>query len=150
MTYRARPIRFLQHWSPGSWKIKVYGISAWSGLPPEELVKPALALAEQTLPADATADGRHGVGFCGIHDGKNARFMFVSWWGKTYELNHCLFRSPREIVDFQPVEKNLIGCTWDLQIVSFERDAWLASMMGDEAGTPNLERYLAATFNADT
>ncbi len=150
MKYRARPIRFLQHWTPGEWRLKVYGISAWSKPPPPELVTPALALAEGTLPARATEEGRHGVGFCGIHEGKNARFMFVSWWGKLYELNHYLFRSPRgATIDLQPVERGLIGCTWDLHIINFERDAWLASMMGED-GEPNLETYLAATFNADT
>jgi hypothetical protein len=149
VTYRARPIRFLGHWEHQAWRLKLYGISAWGELPSAELVTSARSIAQATLPSPATADGRHGVGFVGAHEGANASFVFVSWWAKLYELNHFLFRAPRGQAELLPVERGLAGCTWDLRLISFERDAWIASMVGGTEG-PNLDTYMAATFNSDT
>lgn len=146
MPYRPRPIRYLRHWENDGWRLKVYGISAAEERPPEPLVTAGLALAASTLPQPPTGDGRHGVGFMGVHDGAKNVFVFVSWWAKIYELNHVLYRGTRgQPSTLAPVERTLFGCTWDLHVIAFERDAWISSIVraGDE---PDVERYLGATF----
>jgi hypothetical protein len=144
MSYRARPIRYLGPWHHQGWRLKAYGISAWGERPPDELVREGELVAAATLPQPATADGRHGVGFLGVHEGMHASFVFVSWWAKLYELNHRLFRRTRgQAGDLLPVEPGLFGCTWDLHIIAFERDAWISSMAHGVDG-PDLEAYLAA------
>ncbi|MDB4961845.1 MAG: isochorismatase [Myxococcales bacterium] len=149
MSYRVRPIRYLRQWQHQDWRLKVYGISAAGDRPSDPMIAAGERLAIATLPSGATADGRHGVGLLGIHEGVHACFVFVSWWAKIYELNHFLFRGPKGNPDeLAPVQAGLVGCTWDLRVVAFERDAWISSMSGPSDG-PNLEQYLAATFNAD-
>lgn len=130
--------------------MKVYGISARDDRPPEPFVTAGLALASTILPMPPTGDGRHGVGFMGVHDGQNAAFVFVSWWGKTYELNHVLYRGARgQPETLAPVERTLFGCTWDLHVIAFERDAWISSIVRADDG-PDVETYLNATFATET
>lgn len=129
--------------------MKIYGISAWGDQPPAELIAGAEAIAGLSLPILGANDGVHGVGFLGVHDGVHASFAFVSWWAKTYELNHVLFRGPRgRPGELARVEPTLFGCTWDLRVIAFERDAWIHSMLGDR-DEPDLDAYLAATFHAN-
>ncbi len=128
--------------------MKVYGISAWSEKPSDALVEVGQVVATATLPPDATNDDRYGVGFLGVHDGQMATYVFVSWWAKLYELNHFLFKRPRgESGNFAPAGAGLFGCTWDLSVIAFERDAWISSMTG---GAPDVERYLAQHLHANT
>lgn len=149
MAYRTRSIRFLRHWDHQDWRLKIYGISAWGTQPPDELIAAGESVAAATLPKSSTSNGCHGVGFLGVHDGVQASFAFVSWWAKTYELNHVLFRGPRGAPDeLARVEPTLFGCTWDLRVIAFERDAWINSMIGDR-GEPDLDTYLSATFHAN-
>jgi hypothetical protein len=146
MTYRTRSVGFLRHHSLRDWRLKLYGISVEGRRPPEELLAAGEALAAATLPSPATGDGRHGVGFVGVHEGAQANFVFVSWWAKLYELNHVLFRGPkRQPYELARVDPPLVGCTWDLRVVAFERDAWINSMVGD---APDLDTYLSATFES--
>jgi hypothetical protein len=148
--YRPRPLRYLRRWEHQDWRLKVYGISAWGDRPPDDLIAAGEQLAIATLPTPALADGRHGVGLLGVHDGKGACFVFVSWWAKTYELNHCLFRAPRgKYSELARVEPTLFGCTWDLHILAFERDAWVSSMLGTADGAPDLDVYLSARLDSN-
>jgi hypothetical protein len=147
MTYRRRPIRFIDLWKLDDWTLKLYGIAADRDRPRDDLVAAARSIAVRTLPTPARSGGRHGVGLVGAHDGANAAFVFVSWWANLYELNHVLYRAPKDALgEFARVPAELVGCTWDLRVIAFERDAWTAAI---ESGTPDLEHYLAARFDAD-
>ncbi len=147
MGYRTRPIRYLRRWNHQDWRLKVYGISAWESALPDDLLSAGERLATATLPSPANGDGRHGVGLLGVHDGQNACFVFVSWWAKKYELNHVLYRAPRGRYDeLARVEPTLVGCTWDLKLIAFERDAWVSSIL--DTGEPDLEGYLLARFDS--
>jgi hypothetical protein len=148
--YRARPIRFLRRWVYVEWRLKVYGITASRDRPPNALVAAAEALAAVTLPSPATSGGRHGVGFLAAHDGAHADFAFVSWWANVYELHHVLFRGPKgRPSELAPVEPSLVGCTWDLWLIAFERDAWIRSMIGTPDGLPEIATYLDTTLDAE-
>jgi hypothetical protein len=147
--YRPRPIRYLEQWEHEGWRLKVYGISAWEERPAQTLVEHAKRIAAEHLPQPAVEDGRYGVGLLGVHDGKKASFAFVSWWSLVYELNHLLFRAPRnDPAAFARVEPGLLGCTWDISVVAFERDAWIHSMLTGKQG-PDIEAYLAARLDTN-
>ena len=68
MVYRTRPIHYLHEWAHRGWRMKVYGISAWSEKPPDALVEVGQVVAAATLPPDATSEDRYGVGLLGVHD----------------------------------------------------------------------------------
>jgi hypothetical protein len=145
--YQTRPVRFLELWQESGWRIKVYGISHQRPAPRQDFVVAAKQVARERLP-HAQEDGRHGVGYLGAHEGEGNCFAFFGWWAKRYELNHFLYRAPLDRPDaLVPAPTGLVGCVWDLQLIAFERQAWLSALLAHPE--PSLDGYLAMRLNAD-
>ncbi len=146
--YNVRPIRFLELWRESGWTLKVYGITYGREHPREELVEAAKAVARKRLLGSTNDDNHYGVGFLGVHDGRGANFVFVDYWADENELHHHLYVSPSDkpasLEDVTSTE--LIACTWDLRVLSFERDAWVEAVLANPSG-PSMEGYLARTLN---
>jgi hypothetical protein len=148
--YDVRPIRFLELWRESGWTLKVYGIAYGRERPREELVEAAKAVARKRLTGSTSEQNHYGVGFLGVHDGRGANFVFVDYWADEDELHHHLYVSPSaEPASLEDVTSTeLIACTWDLRVLSFERDAWVEAVLANPSG-PNMEGYLAHTLNED-
>lgn len=131
------------------WRIKVYGIAYRGDHPRAELINAAKSQATSSLPQPAYGDGRYGVGFLGVHDGRGANLVFVDWWADENELHHQLFLSPSDepglLRPAKPTE--LVACVWDLAVIGFERDAWVEASL--RRSTPAIDLYLATQMNAD-
>jgi len=68
-TYRRRPIRFIELWEEGDWRIKVYGITLAGGSLNPELLAAAKEAALRWLRQPLAPGRRHyGVGFMGVHE----------------------------------------------------------------------------------
>jgi hypothetical protein len=147
---KPRPIRFLELWQPDDWRMKVYGIAYGRPTPRAELVEAAKVVARKALAETASATNHYTVGFLGVHDGRTANFVFVDWWADENELHHHVYLSsddePARLVE--NTGTGPIACVWDLRVMSFERDAWLRSVLRNQHG-PDLEEYLAARLNED-
>lgn len=141
--FRPRPVGFLELWEEGAWRIKVYGICDSRRHPRPELVAAAKRIAGQHLPASPADAGAYGVGFLGIHDGRKSNFVFVDWWAHENELHHHLYVSPAD----KPAQledvtaSGLSACVYDLQLIWFERNAWVEKVLANPTG-PDLEAYL--------
>jgi hypothetical protein len=145
--YARRPIRFLELWEAEGWRIKVYGISYNRDLPRPELV----TAARQTAALHLENDRNHyKVGFLGVHDGRGANFVFFDFWADENELHHHVYISPAD----DPEDLHPAGpddpsvCVWDLQVQSFERQAWIENVLANPYG-PDIEQYLECKLNAD-
>lgn len=148
--YRPRPIRFIEEWSHAGWRLKVYGIAHKGERPRAELIEAAKRLARRRLPQPAVGEGRYGVGFLGVHDGRDANFIFVDWWADENELHHHVYTSATgELENFDyATPSGLSACVWDLRVQSFERGAWLEEVLLKPDGA-SVERYLARRLNED-
>jgi hypothetical protein len=148
--YGPRPIRFLGLLSGDGWRLKTYGIAYERPAPRPELVEAASKAVAEVLPMPADGDGRHGVGFVGVHDGRGHCFVFVDWWADENELHHHVFISPSD--DPETLEdmtgSGLSACVWDLAVIGFERDAWVRTVLANPDG-PDVDAYLAERLNAD-
>ncbi len=149
-TYRPRPIRPLGIWEVDGWRLKLYGIAYDREQPRHELVDAARAVAQARLPHPATSDGRYGVGFVGAHDGRDGCVAFIDWWANEDELHHHLYVAPPDrpgaLVAAGPTD--FTACVWDLAVLAFEREAWLAAVLQNPDG-PDLERYLQAQLSGE-
>jgi hypothetical protein len=85
--------RFIELLAMGDWRMKLYGI-AWRGEQPRPaLLESARRIAHEQLAQEKPNDYR--VGFIGAHDGRNACFVFVDFWGNENELFiACSYRVP--------------------------------------------------------
>jgi hypothetical protein len=141
--YGARRVSLLEQWAPGEWRIKVYGIAWKQTAPDAKLVQSAKTAALRLLPAPACGDGRYGVGFMGVHQGRGSNLVFLDWWADENELHHhVLVSEPEAPTALRDVTgTGLIACVWDLAVIGFERQAWITAALS--GGEPDVESYLA-------
>lgn len=151
-TYKKRPIRYLGTFEKDGWRLKVYGISALSERPSDALVNAIKAKAAEILPFPAVADSRYGVGFLYAHQGRDGGgFASVNWWANENELFHYQYEaSPDSVSALRPVEETggSACCVWDIAVIEHERRAWVECVLANTSG-PDLDAYMARTFNAD-
>ena len=148
--YRPRPIRFVELWQVGNWRIKTYGIAAGRPSPRSELMAAAKAAAGDRLNAADNQARHYGVGFLGVHDGRTSNFVFIDWWADENELHHHVYVSPTD----DPAKlryttpSGVIACVWDLRLMAFERQAWLDAVLNNPRG-PSVDEYLRIQLNED-
>jgi hypothetical protein len=145
-SYAPRSFRFIELLTIGDWRMKLYGIT-WRGeLPRRELLAAGKKIATERLAKEQGNNYR--VGFIGAHDGRNAAFVFVDFWGNENELFHRVFLShsndPGRLEPATPADSSV--CVWDLHLQAFERAAWIEHVL-QKPDAPDFEGYLAATLN---
>ena len=120
MAHEPRQISFLGRQG----RFKHYGIATRGPLP-----RPALAEAVRALvPEGAT-------GFTIAHDAKFAGLGLVYWWADENEVHRAAYVSPLEDPGaLEPLGGSGMACVWELEIIDFERRAWLEDVLigGDE------------------
>jgi hypothetical protein len=135
--HEPRPIRFLRLEQVGDWQLKVYGIALPGREPREELVEATLRLAPDVF-AEADEDN-YGVGFVTVHDSATS----------ANELHQRIYVSPLEDPGaLTKVQNPAAGCVWEIEVVDFERRAWLEDVLANPAG-PDLKRYLSRNFSLE-
>jgi hypothetical protein len=152
--YAARSFRFIELVSAAPdragkvWRMKLYGIACDGELPRPELMSAAKRIAAEQL-AKETAPS-YKVGFIGVHDGRDACFIFVDFWGNENELFHRVFLSrdndPAQLRPAAPGDSSV--CVWDLRLQSFEREAWIEHVLR-KADAPDFDGYLSERLNED-
>lgn len=148
--YEKRPIRFIEIWGHGNWRLKVYGIAYRRATPCPELIGAAKKVAMDRLSLASPSIGHYSVGFLGIHEGRTNNFVFVDWWADENELHHHVYVSPKDEPDrlAYTTPTGVIACVWDLRVLAFEREAWLGTVL-KPSGNMNLDSYLAQQLNED-
>src|SRR4051812_45440886 len=94
--YKTRPIRFLELWETGGWRVKLYGISSLAERPQARLLKVAREIAKGTLPSPALNPTRYGAAFVTIHEAEMFNQIIVDWWERVNELRHRVFKAQPE------------------------------------------------------
>jgi hypothetical protein len=145
--YQPRQVTPRGVWAHDGWRIKTYTIHHDASPIEPALEATAFAAARRTLPTPAAGEGRYGVGFLGIHQGRGANMVFVDWWADENELHHHAWVStPEAPGDLAAVTGwGLLGCVWDLVVIHSERDAWVDAVLANPAG-PDLAGYLDRLF----
>jgi ketosteroid isomerase-like protein len=144
--YRPRSARFLELWRPDGWLLKLYGLAYEGGRPRAEVVEAAKRSARAALPRPARSGERYGTGFVIVHEGQDACWLLLDWWGCENVLHQRLLTAPLSAPDeFQPAPRDLTACVWELRLLAFERDAWVAAVLTDSEA--DVGRYLDCRFD---
>jgi hypothetical protein len=133
MDYQPRSISFLDR----DGRMKHYGIAAnGQAAPRAELVDATRRLADEVIPEDT-------YGFTISHDAVTAGLGLVYWWANENELHHRFFASPLdEPGKLDPIDVTGLACVWELEVIDFERRAWLEDVMKRGEVDRYLERSL--------
>ncbi len=147
--YEPRPVRFLELWKIGDWRLKVYGISYARPTPRSELITAAKDTAARRLREYPTAHEHYGVGFLGIHDGRGENQVFLDYWINENELIHWYLISPPDdptgLTAPEPDHNSV--CVWDLMVQCYERQAWVDCVLANPYG-PDIAAYLDCRLDA--
>ena len=132
MSYEPRRIAFLGR----KGRIKHYGIALGQGD-----ARPALTEATRQAAADAIPDG--AAGFTIAHDAATAALAIVYWWANENEVHSLYFAAPYDDPGaLEPVQGTGMACVWELEVIDFERRAWLHDVLEDGDVEAYLERAL--------
>lgn len=145
--YRQRPIRFveLRHWE--GWRLKLYSIAYVDGPIDWAAYEAGLALALPALPQPADTAHRPGVGFVIAHQGRGVHYLVLNWWDNENEYFNRVYVRPLETAAaWRAASGGESACVWDLQVVAFERDAFVTCVLA-RPSRPDIERYLTTTLN---
>jgi hypothetical protein len=126
MAHELRQITFLGREGP----TKHYGI----GDPPATLVDATSALAEPSVP-----------GFTIAHKGRAAAMALVYWWANENEIHRRAHAAPLPLTradELQPLTDTGMACVWELEVIDFERRAWLEDVLVGDDVDAYLERAL--------
>jgi hypothetical protein len=128
MAHETRQITFLGR----EGRTKHYGIATRGPLPSAALAEAVRGLAEPDVP-----------GFTIAHDAKSSALGLVYWWANDNELHARLYGAPLDDpANLAPYEGNGISCVWELEVLDFERRAWLEDVLVDGDVDAYLERAL--------
>ena len=147
--YAPRPIHPDGLLETGGWRLKGYAITL-----PDAEVDPSdftsgVALALESLPEPARADGRPALGILIAHEGRDARYVVLAWWDRENELPTRVFVSPAsEGGEWRPARDGESFCVWDMQVLWFEREAYVETMLDPAVEDPEAE-YLAEWLTID-
>lgn len=141
--FRARPVRFhgLRH--RGGWRLKLYSITH-DGAPPElAAFEDGIGMATEALPLPAATGERPGAGFVIAHAGRTMLYVVLGWWDRDNELPLRVWVRPvNGDAPWRPAEGSESFCVWDLEVLWFEREAYVATVLA-EGGADPVRDYLA-------
>jgi hypothetical protein len=127
MAYEPRFISLLEH----DGRLKHYGIALHGRVPRPELAAATRRVAQQVVPDGAS-------GFTIAHDAATAGLGLVYWWANENELHQRVFASPlADPAALEAADGTGMACVWELEVIDFERRAWLEDVL--KAG--DLRRY---------
>lgn len=132
MAHHPRTITFLRR----DGRLKHYGIAVEDRPPDETLAASTGRVAGEVVPAD-------GFGFTIAHEAATAGLGLVYWWANDNEIHHRVFASPLDDLGrLEAADGTGMACVWELEVIDFERRAWLADVLREEDTDAYLERAL--------
>src|SRR5688500_3767151 len=142
--YALRPIRFLDVEDHAGFALKRWWIDLYGDYAPyDEDWAPALAMAAAALPGETDASCPR-VGFLVLHRGRGADYLVLGWWDRENELPLRVFvRYPgTDDAQWRAARGGESVCVWDLEVIAFERDAYVRSFLDAACREPR-QAYLA-------
>ena len=138
--YEHRQMRFLELHERNGFTLKLYSVVFGDSDFDMARFVTGLEIATSEVPTADASNGRPGVGFAILHQGNAMDYVVLGWWDRENELPLRVFVRESEV--WRPAGTNESLCVWDLEIVWFERNAYLQSILCDRGAS--IENYLEA------
>ena len=86
----------------------------------------------------------HGIGFVLVHYARDGNYLLVSRWYGGNMLKHELFVLSHAAQGWQAeplVSTKIVACVWELQVITFERQAWVSTAMTKGGTEDSFQSY---------
>lgn len=115
------------------WRLKSYGIARDGRIVLPRHEDEVVAMAGGVLPDPDPEGGRPGVGWLILHRGADVDYAVLGWWDRENEMpvrvwvreDSGAWRGARDGESF---------CVWDLEIIAWERNAWVRHVLDGARG----------------
>ena len=150
--FQARKVICLPMAEKDGWQLKRYAILAGNRKFNEKIALASLDAALARLPKAEkleSPDGNHGVGFQIVHFAEVAVVspIFYWIWGSVLANTHQMRAQWDTPTKFEEGVTEVVGCIWELEIVTFEVETWKEIMLnGKDTPEQRLLRYLNHPF----
>lgn len=152
LTYSPRLVKALPPVDVCGRALKVYGMFSE---PERSAALPAPDWLQQQAASvlrEPPQQGDHPVGFLILHYAMDGDYLLVSQWYDANMLKHWVRGSAVDAggsTTLTPLaQRDLVACVWEIEVIKFERDAWVNTVLArgrlDQA---SLDAYLATTFS---
>lgn len=132
--FRPRTVRFHGLRSENDWRVKLYSVTHDGSEIEWPAFGPGIEMAFQALPRPAAAAGRPGVGLLIAHHGPTADYVVLGWWDQENELPLRIFVRTAADKAWRPSHPTESVCVWDLEILWFERNAYVSTYLAGGSG----------------
>lgn len=106
------------------------------------------ALLRMALPS-VHEEREHRVGFAILHYAVDGNYLLASRWYGGNMLKHESFTLLSSAEGWRLsslLDSRIIACVWELEVIAFERNAWVRTAMSRGGTELALEHYLDTTF----
>lgn len=143
--YRPRTVRAAEILNLAGWRLKTYEITLDDCAIEREDFATGAGRAAALLPQPPSNENRAGAGFLIFHSGASHHYLVCGWWDTQNELFIRTLARPRERDQWDESGARHSICVWDLDVIWFERNAWVECVMSSAATSVSagVERYLA-------
>ncbi|MEO5904293.1 MAG: hypothetical protein ABIQ55_09800 [Gemmatimonadaceae bacterium] len=150
--YVPRRIQFRNLIAFRKWRIKRYTITRskagdaadWSDF------AAGRELAAQTLPEPAHTSKRPGLAFLVEHRGAGSDYIVLCWWDRENELPVRVFVREQSLGSlWRPATGGESFCVWDLQVIEFERNAYVGTLLAKGADATAADDYLEMRLSVE-
>jgi hypothetical protein len=146
-TYTPRPIRFAGLERARGHTLKryhiQYGVAPWR----ETDFNAGWHAALHALPPADPPVGRPGLGFVILHQGCGADYIVLAWWDRQNELPIRVF--VRDNQAWRPAQGGEGVCVWDLNVIAWERNAYVQTVLSNADLEAMTRLYLQRTIEGD-
>ncbi|MGK7911543.1 MAG: hypothetical protein AB4050_08695 [Synechococcus sp.] len=136
--FKSRRINTSSDWLDSD-GVKLYTVSATG----DNVVQPPYLAQLQRVKSDKRIGWQHTASFAIFHDGANAQYLVLAWWGNENELFTSV--SVREPWGWAVDSDKYSFCLWDLEILWAERNIYIETMY---SGNPDLDADRQRRLNA--
>jgi hypothetical protein len=155
--YVKRRIRFLhvlEHASQrATWKVKLYsvtyqGTDVKSDTPNERVLREGIQEIQRSIEQFSHREDHYELGFGIIHQGRDHDFASLFWIGQEHMIHNRVSSRKRPARQWtqhwrNPLRSEVFACTFDIEVIDFERRAWQANILMAPPEEPNVKAYLA-------
>ena len=141
-SYRQRHFTFEGVWSIDDMKLKTYLITRAPEISaPDGMLRSARDHVSSKLPGIRQREGAdHGLGYAILHLGEMRSWLLAHWWAFEDIALQTMSSAIVDTADFTCQDhRHFHACVWEQVVISYERNAWVKGMMGDEGAS---EDYL--------
>ncbi|WP_114192894.1 isochorismatase family protein [Edaphovirga cremea] len=141
--YLPRAISPLAPLTLNQWQLKRYAIRYAGATGSADIFQQGYPLVAQWLPQQAETLYRPGIGWLIEHQGKTMDYLVAGWWNNENELRIKVWVT--ECGEWRAAREESF-CVWDMQVMAFERNAFVATLLQDK---PDIPAYMAQHLRID-